>query len=260
MMNIRYLFVLSLLCMLSPRVIAADDPFLGNWKLRLDRSRFAGFQEKIEDLGGYKYRFTTGDKVETIVLDGEDHPNGKDTTWALRQIGPNRWKSIDKVNGQITATSIWTVSNDGQTFTSVTEGINPDGSPYKREFAAKRLAGKSGLTGIWTGAGPKEYIPTDWSIQPYQSDGLSFISKDGGERLDLKFDGKDYPDSGRHIAPGSTVSAQRVDQRTIEMAGKVNGKPAYLQRVQVSKDGRTLAVGIAAVNGAITAVYYYDRQ
>jgi hypothetical protein len=258
-MNIRYLIVLSLLCTLSARVIAADDPFVGNWKLKPERSRFAGFLEKIEDLGGYKYKFTTGEKVETIVLDGEDHPNGKDTTWALRQIAPNKWKSIDKMNGQITATSTWTVSNDGKTFTSVTEGINPDGSRYKREFTARRLAGKSGLIGTWAGGGPKEHVPTDWSIQPYQSGGLSFISRDG-ERLDLKFDGKDYPDKGRNVALGSTVSAKRVDQRTIEMSAKVDGKPVYTQRVQVSKDNRMLAVAIGSINGAITAVYYYDRQ
>jgi hypothetical protein len=261
-MNIRFLTVLSLLSMLSASAIAAGNPFIGHWKLRPDRSRFLGFQEKIEDLGGYKYKFTIGDRVETIVLDGEDHPSaqGGGATWALKQIAPNQWKSIDKVNGQITAISVWTVSNDGRTFTSVTRGVKSDGSRYRNEFTARRVSGKSGLVGTWVAAGPESHVWTDFSIQLYQGDGLSLISGDGDERIDLKFDGKEYPDVGPDVPSGSTVSAKYVSQRAIELAGKVNGKLSYLQRLQVSDDGRTLALGVAPPDASVSAVYYYDRR
>jgi hypothetical protein len=259
-MNTRLLILLSLSFVLPVRGFAATDPFVGNWNLKPDRSRFFGVQEKIEDLGGYKYKFTTGDRVETIVLDGEDHPSTDGGTWALRKIGPNKWKSIDKMNDQVTAVSIWTVSDDGQTFTSVTTGIKSDGSRYKTEFTAKRTSGTSGLIGTWVGAGPSEHVPTRWSIQPYQGGGLSLISRDNLRRVDVKFDGKDYPDTGRNAPPGSTISATRIDQLTIELVGKVNGKPTYLERLQVSADGQTLALGIGAGSAALSAVYYYRRQ
>jgi hypothetical protein len=259
-MNIRYLIVPFVFYMLSTRAIAADDPFVGNWKLRPDKSRFVGFQEKIEDLGNHKYRFTTGDKVETIVLDGEDHSTGGGTTWALKEIGPNKWKSIDKIDGQIIVTSIWTVSDDGQRFTSVTEGIKNDGSTYKSQFTAKRLAGTSGLIGTWGNAERARHTPVNWSIKPYQGDGLSFISRDDGEQIDLKFDGEDYPDRGPHVAPGSTVSGKRASQRVVELLGKINGKLIYSQRLQVSEDGQKLAVGIALTGTTLSGVDFYDRQ
>ncbi len=246
--------------MLSARASAADNPFVGNWKLIPDKSRFAGVQEKIEDLGNYKYRFTTGDKVETIVLDGEDHPTGGGTTWALRRIGPNKWKSIDKLNGQIISSSIWTVSPDNQTFNSVTEGVKNDGSTYKSEYTARRIAGTSGLIGTWESVSPRRHKPINWSIQPYGGDGLSLISRDSGERVDLKFDGEDYPDKGPHVTPGSTVSARRVGPGIIEMFGKVNGKLAYVERLQVSEDGRTLAVGIGLTGTTLSGVDFYSRQ
>jgi hypothetical protein len=261
-MNIRLLILFSLVSALPLRLIAGSDPFIGAWRLRPDRSRFFGVQEKIEDLGGYKYRFTTGDRVETIVLDGEDHPsaNGKGATWALRKIGPNKWKSIDKVNGQITAISIWTVSDDGRIFTAATQGIRNDGTRYKTKFTATRVAGTSGLIGTWVGAGPDAHAPVHWSIEPFEGDGLSLISRDSGERVDLKFDGKDYPETGPGVPAGSTVSAGRVDERTIELFDRINGKLAYVERLQVSPDGTVLALGIGESSAKLSAVYYYDRQ
>src|SRR5574337_1675161 len=108
-MKIRWLLFFPLISTFSLPAVAAGDPFVGKWKLLPEKTKAGGFQEKIEDLGNYTYRFTIGDKVETIVLDGEDHAAGTSgLTWALKQIGPNRWKSIDKLNGEVISTSIWT--------------------------------------------------------------------------------------------------------------------------------------------------------
>jgi hypothetical protein len=259
-MNTRFLILFFIFPMLSIRATAAGDPFVGDWKLNAAKSRFSGFEEKIEDLGGYKYRFTVGDRVETIVLDGEDHPTGDGTTWALRKIGPNQWKSIDKINGQIIAISTWTISNDGRIFTSVTEGVKNDGSTYKSEFTARRLAGTSGLIGTWGNPEFKRHVPVNWQIQPYQGDGLSLISRDDGARVDLKLDGKQYPLRGPSVAPGSSVSGTRPAQRTIELFDRVNGRLINAQRLQVSEDGKVLAVGTSLTGTTLSAVDYYDRQ
>lgn len=53
------------------------------------------------------------------------------------------------------------------------------------------------------------------------------------------FDGKDNPITGA-LAPNSTAAFTRIDNRTIEVIGKVDGKPVITTRVEVSADGRTL--------------------
>src|SRR5580700_6096784 len=47
---------LVLACLLASTLWAADDPFLGKWKLNMEKSKFTGEQTKIEDLGGSKYK------------------------------------------------------------------------------------------------------------------------------------------------------------------------------------------------------------
>ena len=99
-------------------MFGADDPFAGDWKLNPEKSRSSVFQEKIEDLGNNKYRFTIDGRAEEIVADGQDHPTSYGS-WALKQELPNKWTSIDKVNGKVATTTTWTISNDNRTFTAL---------------------------------------------------------------------------------------------------------------------------------------------
>jgi hypothetical protein len=53
------------------------------------------------------------------------------------------------------------------------------------------------------------------------------------------FDGKDNPVKGA-LAPNTTVAFKRIDGRTFEVQGKVDGKPTVHTRVAVSADGTTI--------------------
>ena len=53
------------------------------------------------------------------------------------------------------------------------------------------------------------------------------------------FDGKDYPVKGAP-APNTTAAYKRIDDRTFEVSGKVDGKPTITTRVAISADGKTL--------------------
>jgi hypothetical protein len=259
-MNIRLLILFTPVFLSSGVLFAENDPFVGIWKLNPNKSGISGFLEKIEDLGGNKYKFTIRDNVETIIADGEDHPSGDGRTWALKRENSTRWRSVDKINGKTVAVSIWTISDDGQLFTSLTTGVKNDGSTYQSEFKAKRLSGESGLVGTWGSAEQTPHSPSDWSIQPFDDGGLSFVSGTDKEHFDLKFDEKDYPDDGPKVPPGSTVSARRVDPRTIELFRKSNKTITYQARMEVSQDGKTLTTSLKLSGGAITENDVYDKQ
>ena len=64
----RFFVSLGVACLLAGTLWAKDDPFCGKWKLNLEKSKFAGEQSKIEDLGGNKYKWTSGDVCPTRLL------------------------------------------------------------------------------------------------------------------------------------------------------------------------------------------------
>jgi hypothetical protein len=239
--------------------LAADDPFVGTWKMNKDKSQMTGQREEIRNLGGNKYEFKFGDVMQTIVADGADHPNEFGGTWAIKQDGPDKWTETDKHEGKVTSTSAWTLSDGGNTFTSETKGTRPDGTTYTESFTAKRISGGPGLAGTWESSN-SQLSTTDWVIKRYGTDGLSFESPADKEHLELKFDGKDYPDHGPRVAPGSTSSAKRVDAHTIEMTDKVKGKIMDTEEMKVSGDGKTLTVTIHSTGVEKPLIAVYERK
>jgi hypothetical protein len=259
-MLIRVLSVFASTCLVSTTLLAADSSFVGKWKLNPHKSKFTGLQEKIEDLGGNKYKFMFGDDIETLVMDGKEHPTKYGNMWSVTKEGPNSWKSVEKRNGKVTSTATWTLSEDGKMFTSTTDGNRPDGSTFKNVFKAKRIAGSSGLAGTWESTEMKLGSPADWEIEAYKGDGLSLMTPADKERIDLKLDGKDYPDKGPRVAAGTTASGKRIDQSTVEITSKLKGKPVYTQRLELSKDGKTLTGTLHFPGVTKSETDVYERQ
>ncbi|MBV9302958.1 MAG: hypothetical protein JOY62_16015 [Acidobacteriaceae bacterium] len=251
---------LMLGCLVVAAVSAADDPFVGTWKLNTQESKMTGFQEKIQSLGDNKYKFTFGNNSDVIVADGTDQPSNFGGTWSLKQEGPNTWKSVDKQNGKTTSSGTWTMSDDGKEMTIKNEGTREDGSTFNNTFKLKRLAGSSGLAGTWQSTEANISSPVDWKIEKYESDGLSFVFPSNNERLDFKFDGKDYTATGPRVTPGSTSSARRVDDRTIEVTDKLKGKVMSRDEYKVSEDGRKLTITAHYPGVSTPETTVYDRQ
>ena len=62
-----------------------------------------------------------------------------------------------------------------------------------------------------------------------------------------RFDGKDYPVKGAQ-APNTTNALKRIDDRTFEVMGKIDGKPALTTRVVVAADGKTMTATQTGTN------------
>ena len=240
--------------------IAADDSFVGKWKFNPDTSELNGLQYKIEDAGGGKYKFAFGDDVETLTLDGKEHTTKFGNAWSIKTTGPISWESTFKRDGKVISTSKWSLSEDGQTFLSIDENIRPDGSTGRTEATLKRTGGTSGLAGSWEGNSIKVLSPITIEIANSKKDGYSLINPTYKERLDFKLDGKDYTPVGPRVAKGTTVSAKKLEDRTIELTYKLKGKTTETDRWELSSDGKTLTntITYAGVNKPETDIY--DRQ
>ena len=252
--------LLALFILLSASGLAADDSFIGKWKLNPDKSQFSGLQYKIEDGGGNKYIFAFGDDVETIPLDGKDHPTKYGNTWAITKTGPNKWKWTRKRDGKVIAVSNWTVSEDGQTFSSSRESMRPDGSTSHEELKFKRTAGTSGLAGTWESTELKITSPTMLEIEKWQENGYSFLDPAYKERLDLKLDGKDYTPKGPLVAKGTTVSGKQIDDHSMELTYKLKGKTTETDKWELSADGKTLTQTVTYHGVSKPEVDVYDRE
>src|SRR5262245_37880197 len=95
----RILNLVALTCLVAVTLWAADDPFLGKWKLNIDKSQITGEQMKIQDLGNNKYTISWGATPTTIIADGTDQPDRYGGTVSIAPEGANAWKMVVKKDG-----------------------------------------------------------------------------------------------------------------------------------------------------------------
>jgi hypothetical protein len=77
-----------------------------------------------------------------------------------------------------------------------------------------------------------------------------------------KFDGKDYPVKGAAVA-NATRAYKRIDDRTVEFVGQVDGKVNVTIRTVHSADGKTstsTVMGTNAQGGTVNNTEVWDRQ
>jgi hypothetical protein len=256
----RLLVFFALLSVMSASALAADDSFIGKWKFNPDKSQMTGLDYKIEDAGGGQYRFIFGDDVENLTLDGKGHVTKYGDTWSIKTTGPSSWESTNKRDGKVTNKSKWTVSADGQTFTSTDENMRPDGSTGRSEATFKRTGGASGLVGDWQSTSVKVLSPTSIAIAKWQGDGYTRTSPAYKETLDFKLDGKGNTPKGPRVPPGMTVTAKKIDDHSMELTYTLKGKTVETDKYEVSADGKTLTLTVTYPGVSKPEVDVYDRE
>ena len=235
-----------LACLFAGTLCAADDPFVGKWKVNPSKSKLTD-EMKVDALGANKYVLTFGPgAVDTIVADGTDQPALQGTTLSVKMDGPNHWTVVRKKEGRTIVMGLWTLSADGQTLNDDFTAYQAGGSTIKLHYIYQRTAGSSGFTGTWDGTSQDMNAAIELQIQPYQDDGLSLNSSALQMMQSLKFDGKDYPDLNPKANPGSASSGRRADQRTLEITDKLKGKIIQTRTLHLSPDLQTLTMSMLA--------------
>src|SRR5580704_4522702 len=256
----RALRLLLVACLAAGASAAATDPFLGEWKLNPSKSRLIDVM-KVESVAGNKYAFDFGaGSAETITIDGTDQPGIAGTTLSVTGEGLDSWKVIRKKDGRVLLTAFWKLSKDGNTLKDDYTEFAPDGSSTNVKYVYQRTAGTSGFAGTWEGSSETMNSAIVLKVQAYEGDGLSFINASEGQTTNVKFDGRDYPKAGANVRAGSACSARRVNEDTLEMTDKLNGKITDTREIQLSADRKTLTMTVHVPGRREPDILVFERQ
>lgn len=146
----RFLFMA--ISLISATLFAADNPFLGTWKLNTSKSKSSpipvaqSMTVKFESDGEKVRRTVTGVDGEgkpimqggpegsSVAWDGKDHavsaPNGPPMTIAVKRVNDYRNDVTVKQNGKVTVTVRSVVSKDGKIMTNTVDGVNEKGEKF----------------------------------------------------------------------------------------------------------------------------------
>jgi hypothetical protein len=254
---LRFLLVA---CVATGALAALNDPFVGEWKLNPSKSKIYD-QMKVESVTDNKYAFDFGGgSAEKIAVNGTDQPGIAGTTLSVTIEGPDSWKVIRKKDGRILLTAIWKLSKDGNTLRDDYTEFGPDGSSSNVKYVYQRTAGASGFAGTWEGTSETMNAAIVLQVQPYEGDGLSFINSSEGQTKSVKFDGKDYPNAGPNVRAGSASAARRVNEDTLEMTDKFNGKIRDTRQIKLSADRKTLTMTVRVPGRREPDILVFERQ
>lgn len=247
--------------LLATTLWAADNPFVGKWKLNPEKSTLHD-EMKVASAGEnrYAFDFNGAGTPEFIVADGTDQPGLDGTTLAVTSQGPNSWRVVRKKDGRLQISAIWTLSADGNTLHDDFTGYQPSGSTFHLDYLYARTAGTSGFAGTWDSTSEKLGSAVEIEVEPYQGDGLSFSNRAQQSTKNMKFDGKDYPVEDANVPKGTMSSARRLNATTLEFIEKTNGKVDDTQQIQLAPDGKTLIMTIQPGSGHKPNVLTFDRE
>jgi hypothetical protein len=153
----RFAYTALALCVVTGALVAAENPFLGNWKLNTAKSHFSpgpgpkDLTIKFEQDGDNVHRVATGtngdgnaiNEDSSFPWDGKDHlvtkPPAPAMTVAVTQVNARTVHVVVKQDGKITHKIDAAVSKDGKTVKTTDKGVDDKGKKvHNVEIAEKQ--------------------------------------------------------------------------------------------------------------------------
>ena len=241
-------------------LIAAENPFVGTWKLNLSNSEFTGTTVTYLQTGPGEMQATAEGQSYKFKMDGKEYPAlfGSVATW--KQLDGSTWEATYKTNRTVTNTDTIRVSPDGKTMTVTSRGKKPSGESFEDNVTLERVSGGPGLAGKWKTTKVNISSPEVMEIAPYQGDGISFKIAAYNLILNAQFDGKSYLATGPTVPAGMLMSLKKTGARSFEMTGKMSGQTVYMESYSISVDGKSLTVVGMPPGTSEKVKAVYDRQ
>src|ERR1700692_379064 len=130
----RLLLASALLMVPALSAFAADNPWVGTWKLDLAKSKFTGDTFIYSKSENGLYHYSDGSAISfDFGIDGKEYQTsfGQTATWTAA--GENAWDSTTKVNNSVFSKEHAQLSPDGKNLTITDSGTKPDGSTFNDE-------------------------------------------------------------------------------------------------------------------------------
>jgi hypothetical protein len=180
--------------------LSAASPFAGKWKFNLSKSKVTGTTDSVTAAGPDAWKFAYGSFSWTVKADGGDQPTPFGNTVSLQVVGPSKWQLTNKINGKLTSNDTWVLADDGQSMTRLSTGKHENGEAFSDVTKMKRTGGAKGFEGTWESAEFKG-APSEVDFEGAGDTGLILTVPADGVKINLKFDGKDYPVEGPRVPP-----------------------------------------------------------
>jgi hypothetical protein len=255
----RILVILSPLCLAASVAWAPDNPFIGEWKLVPSKSRLPD-EMKVQSKGGNTYAFDFGGDVETIVVDGSDQPGVGGTLLSVKAEAPDTWIVKRKKDSRLLLSATWKLSSDGGTLTDYYREFESDGSTQSVDYVYQRSGRGSGFAADWQSIKETINSPFLLEVKQFQGDGLSIVDPLARKTRNLKFDRKGYPaNEGPNAGRGVSSSIRRVDDRTLVITNKYDGKVANTEEFSLSPDLKTLTMTVNIAGRDKPDVLVFER-
>jgi hypothetical protein len=133
------------------------------------------------------------------------------------------------------------------------QGSDPNMGTWKLNEAKSKLVGSAKNTSVvYAPAGQKVKVTVD---------GVDAAGKPVHNEWTGMFDGKDYPLTGD--SDSDMRAYKRVNDHTLAMTNKKNGKPVLTADIVVAPDGKTRTVTTHSTDASgkkVTAVGVYDKK
>jgi hypothetical protein len=177
--NMEYSWVMQsmtralLVVALSASALLAQDPFIGNWKLSLAKSKLTGQSIEIQEMSPGAFMFKEDEHSDFIFADGLDHLTHFGDSMAITIKDANTWAITYKRGDRVTMDTIWKVSPDSQKLTYTATGTRPNGQHFENKMILKRTGGTTGLVGLagdWEAIDFELSSPREIDIVPYGAD------------------------------------------------------------------------------------------
>ena len=114
--------------------------------------------------------------------------------------------------------------------------------------------------GRWEAIDVELSSPGEIYITPYSGTGHSVIFPGRKQTVRMKYDGKEYPETGPTVPEESSSSGRRIDANTIETTERIKGKVIETARSTVSADGQTQTIVVSEPGDPTPVVLVYARE
>jgi hypothetical protein len=251
------LATVSLFLSLAAATAAAQNPFVGTWKLNQEKSQLAGDTIKFSPAAGEAIELAAGAITYSFRADGKPYalPTGNVAIW--RQTSPDSWTTeYRKTDGKLMSSDNWKLSTDQKSLSVTSSGVKANGDLYTDTEEYARTAGTGGLLGAWKSTSVKLSSPNQLTIQEDGLDGLILKIAAMKATAVTNFDGKEVAVEGPDIPTGLRLSLTRTGPYKFRIVQKLNGSLMDSSEYTVSADGQTMtAVGGAPGDPASTSVW-----